>query len=80
MYTLSLLYPMLLGYPFSSYGETAVILLQQAVVVALIIAFAEKPPGALAMLGALGAYGGACYALYATATALVMPVVALAGS
>ena len=44
MYTLSLLYPMLLGYPFSSYGETAVILLQQAVVVALIIAFAEKPP------------------------------------
>ena len=74
MYTLSLLYPMLLGYPFSSYGETAVILLQQAVVVALIIAFAEKPPGALAMLGALGAYGGACYALVAVLPPALRPL------
>lgn len=80
VYTLSAVYALLEGYPFTSYGEVVIILLQQFVLITLLWTYQDKPPSVGVRAGLLGAYGlGVAALVYATPPALrpVFPTVAL---
>jgi mannose-P-dolichol utilization defect protein 1 len=60
-YLISLAYNIRLGFPFSTYGETALILAQNVVIASLVLKYSGKGPGVAAFIGGLAAAGGALF-------------------
>ncbi|KAF2814896.1 mannose-P-dolichol utilization defect 1 protein [Mytilinidion resinicola] len=60
-YLISLSYNVRHGFPFSTYGETALILVQNVVIASLVLRYSRQSAGAAAFIAGLGAAGAALF-------------------